>query len=51
VTALLKARGVRYVTQEEWRQIDAAEVAAGKERGKPRVKIIEKEAMLAVLAA
>ena len=41
VTALLKARGVRYVTQEEWRQIDAAEVAAGKERGKPRVKIIE----------
>ena len=42
---------MRYVTQEEWRQIDAAEVAAGKERGKPRVKIIEKEAMLAVLEA
>jgi ferredoxin--NADP+ reductase len=51
VTALLKERGVRYVTQDEWKQIDAAEVAAGKERGKPRVKIIEKEAMLAVLGA
>jgi len=49
VVALLRARGVRYVTQEEWKQIDAAEVAAGKARGKPRVKLIEKEAMLAVL--
>ena len=51
VVNLLQARGVRYVTQDEWKQIDAVEVAAGKERGKPRVKIVEKEAMLAVLPA
>lgn len=49
IPALLKARGVRYVTQEEWKVIDAKEVADGKARGKPRVKIVEREAMLAVL--
>jgi ferredoxin--NADP+ reductase len=49
IPALLKARGVRYVTQEEWKIIDAKEVADGKARGKPRVKIVEREAMLAVL--
>jgi ferredoxin--NADP+ reductase len=49
IPALLQARGVRFVTQEAWKQIDAAEVSAGKERGKPRVKIIDKAAMLAVL--
>ena len=49
VTDLLEGRGVRYVSQAEWKQIDAVEVAAGKERGKPRVKLIEKDAMLAVL--
>jgi len=49
VTALLQARGVHFVTQDAWKQIDAAEVSAGKERGKPRVKIIDKAAMMAVL--
>lgn len=49
IPALLKARGVRYVTQDEWKIIDAKEVADGKARGKPRVKIVEREAMLALL--
>jgi ferredoxin--NADP+ reductase len=49
ILALLQARGVRYVTQDEWKRIDAKEVADGKARGKPRVKIVEREAMLAVL--
>jgi ferredoxin--NADP+ reductase len=49
IVRLLQERGVRYVTAEEWRKIDAAEVAAGKEQGKPRVKIVAPEAMLAVL--
>lgn len=49
IPALLKARGVRYVTQAEWKIIDAKEVADGKARGKPRVKIVEREAMLALL--
>lgn len=49
VPALLHARGVRYVTQAEWKIIDAQEVADGKARGKPRVKIVDREAMLALL--
>jgi len=49
ILALLQARGVRYVTQDEWQRIDAKEVTDGKARGKPRVKIVEREAMLAVL--
>jgi hypothetical protein len=40
---------VRYVTQREWKIIDAKEVADGKACGKPRAKIVEREAMLAVL--
>jgi ferredoxin--NADP+ reductase len=49
VVALLRERGVRYVTTEDWRKIDAAEAAAGKELGKPRVKFIDKAEMLAIL--
>ena len=49
VVALLKARGVRYVTAEEWRKLDALEMAAGKDRGKPRVKLVDREEMLALL--
>ena len=49
VVALLKERGVRYVTADEWRQIDAAEVAAGKEQGKPRVKFVERDEMFGVV--
>ena len=49
IPALLQAREVRYVSQAEWKLIDAQEVADGKARGKPRVKIVEREAMLAVL--
>ncbi len=49
VVAILQARGVRYVTAAEWRQIDAAEVAAGQAQGKPRAKFVEREEMLALL--
>jgi ferredoxin--NADP+ reductase len=49
IPALLAERGVRYVTKDEWKLIDAKEVAEGKARGKPRVKIVEREAMLAVI--
>ncbi len=50
VVALLKERGVRYVTADEWRTIDAYEVAAGKPQGKPRVKLVQADEMLEVLA-
>ncbi|MCX7619144.1 MAG: NADP oxidoreductase, partial [Tepidiforma sp.] len=38
IPALLKARGVRYVTKDEWKIIDAKEIEEGKARCKPRVK-------------
>lgn len=49
IPALLAERGVRYVTKDDWKLIEAKEVADGKARGKPRVKIVEREAMLAVI--
>jgi ferredoxin--NADP+ reductase len=48
--ALLMERGVRYVTSDEWRKIDAYEVNAGKPQGRPRVKLIKANEMLDVLA-
>lgn len=49
VVALLKERGVRYVTSGEWRTIDAYEVNTGKLQGKPRIKLVETDEMLEVL--
>jgi len=49
VVALLQSRNVRYVTQAEWKKIDAAELAAGKAQGRPRVKLVGPEDMLKVL--
>lgn len=49
IVALLAERGVRYVNADEWRKIDSAEVAAGKEAGKPRVKFVTAAEMLKVL--
>jgi ferredoxin--NADP+ reductase len=37
---LLAARGVRVVTFEDWRRIDAAEVERGTAKGKPREKFV-----------
>ena len=49
IPALLAERGVRYVTKDDWKKIEAKEVADGKAQGKPRVKIVEREAMLAAI--
>ena len=38
VPELLRSRGVRYVTFEDWKRIDAEEVARGKAKGKVREK-------------
>ncbi len=46
---LLKARQTRVVSFDDWRKIDAAEVARGQEVGKPREKFTRVEDMLAVL--
>ncbi|WP_428265849.1 NADP oxidoreductase [Haliangium sp.] len=49
VRALLAERGVRVVSFDDWKKIDAAEVAAGKAVGKPREKLATIDEMLAVL--
>lgn len=49
IPSLLAERGIRYVTKDDWKQIEAKEVGDGKAQGKPRVKIVEREAMLAVI--
>jgi NADPH-dependent glutamate synthase beta subunit-like oxidoreductase len=45
----LRGRGVRVVNFDDWRRIDAAEVEAGKARGKPREKFVRVADMLALL--
>ncbi|MBP9002290.1 MAG: NADP oxidoreductase [Candidatus Hydrogenedentes bacterium] len=49
VERLLKNRGVRVVSYADWKRIDAAEVARGAARGKPRERFSRIEDMLAVL--
>ena len=51
IPALLRQRDVRYVTWEEWKLIDEAEVAAGQRLGRPRVKFVTVPAMLAAADA
>ena len=46
---LLNGRRVRVVTFADWQRIDLAEVARGKERGKPREKFLRREDMLSIL--
>lgn len=49
VLDLLRARGVRVVSYEDWRRIDAAEVARGTPVGKPREKLVRVTEMLSIL--
>lgn len=51
VLALLKERGKRVISMEDWKKIDAAEIARGKAVGKPREKFTAIAEMLAVLDA
>jgi hypothetical protein len=49
IERLLRSRGVRWVTFEDWLELDALEVARGKERGKIREKFSSIEEMLAAI--
>jgi ferredoxin--NADP+ reductase len=49
IDALLAARGVRVVTFQDWKQLDAAELADGAAAGRPRVKLVSRAAMHARL--
>jgi ferredoxin/flavodoxin---NADP+ reductase len=49
VDELLRERGVRYVSFEDWQAIDQAEVGRGEPHGRPRVKFVRVEEMLETL--
>ena len=49
IVSLLRERGVQPVSFGDWKQLDDAEVARGARRGAPRDKIVDVEAMLAIL--
>ncbi len=46
VEDLLRERGVRYISFEDWQTIDQAEVGRGEPHGRPRVKFVRVEEML-----
>lgn len=50
IIALLRERGVQVVTFSDWKRLDDVEVARGERRDAPRDKIVDVEAMLAILA-
>ena len=50
IVSLLRERGVRVVSFDDWRQLDEVEVARGARRGAPRDKVVALDAMLEVLA-
>ena len=49
LNSLLKERGIRVVTFEDWTKIDQAEIARGANAGKPREKFTRIEEMLDLL--
>ncbi len=50
IDALLRERGVRLVSFDDWRRLDEVEVARGERRGAPRDKLVDVQAMLDVLS-
>ena len=49
IDLLLRQRGVQIVSFSDWKRLDEVEVARGERRGAPRNKVVDVEAMLAVL--
>jgi len=48
IVRYLDERGLRYVTFDDWKRIDAEERARGEPRGRPRSKIVRVDEMLGV---
>jgi ferredoxin--NADP+ reductase len=46
---LLRSRGIRFVTFEDWKRIDAEEVARGKPKGKVREKFLQLDDFLSLV--
>ncbi len=49
IERLLAQRGVRFITYEDWRVLDAAEISRGAEQERPRVKFIKRDAFFEAL--
>lgn len=49
IDLLLRQRGVQIVSFDDWKRLDDVEVERGERRGAPRDKVVDVEAMLAVL--
>jgi ferredoxin/flavodoxin---NADP+ reductase len=49
IVSLLRERGVQPVSFNDWKQLDDVEVVRGARRGAPRDKLVDVEAMLALL--
>ena len=49
IEALLRERGIDYVTYGDWQVLDQYEVAAGRAQGRPRVKVTTVPEMMAVI--
>lgn len=49
IDALLRERGVRFVSFDDWRRLDEVEVARGARRGAPRDKLVDVASMLEIL--
>ena len=50
ITHLLQARGVRFVSFDDWLKLDQHETALGQAQGRPRVKVTSVEQMLELIA-
>jgi ferredoxin--NADP+ reductase len=51
VEALLRERGVDFVTFRDWQVLDRYEIAAGRAQGRPRVKLTSVPEMMEVIRA
>ena len=51
IEKLLKSKGIQYVRFDDWKHIDALELKAGEEQGRPRVKFVSVEEMLELCEA
>jgi len=49
IITLLRDRGLKYFTFNDWKQLDEVEVARGERRNSPREKIVDVESMLNAL--
>lgn len=48
VLDVLKTKGVQVVSFEEWKKLDAYELARGKEENRPRVKVVDIDKMIQI---